>query len=155
MDSSRTFNKVTKGLGCHITLKTADLQDIIYTTLPDATNIGITLNSIYLFIPSFIPNAETQVMFDDSIKNSFTLSFDSWTTDRKIVNSGNQFQVDIGSAQNINSPKYLIVAHQTADRIATSNKEINNSIFDNLDVRKCFLEIDPIRYPRDEVIIRL
>ena len=32
-------------------------------------------------------------------------SFDSWTTDRKIVNTGLEFQVDIGSAQNINSPK--------------------------------------------------
>ena len=35
-------------------------------------------------------------MFNDSIKNSFTLSFDSWVTDRKIVNNGNEFQIDIG-----------------------------------------------------------
>ena len=49
----------------------------------------ITFDSLYLFVPSFIPDAETQVMFNDSIKNSFTLSFDSWVTDRKIVNNGN------------------------------------------------------------------
>ena len=40
-------------------------------------------------------------MFNDSIKNSFTLSFDSWTTDRKIVNTGLEYQVDIGSSVQI------------------------------------------------------
>ena len=64
-----------------------------------------------------------------------------------------EFQVDIGSAQNITAPKYLIVAHQTADRIATSDRAINNAIFDNLNVRKYFAEIDGVRYPRDEVIL--
>ena len=83
-------------------------------------------------------------MFNDSIKNSFTLSFDSWTSDRKRVNTGLEFQVDIGSAQNVNSPKYLIVAHQTANRSSTSNKSINNAIFDNLDIRKYFCEIDAV-----------
>ena len=43
------------------------------------------------------------------LKIAFTLSFDSWVTDRKIVNNGNEFQIDIGSAQNNNSPKYPIV----------------------------------------------
>ena len=90
-------------------------------------------------------------MFNDSIKNSFTLSFDSWTTDRKIVNTGFEYQVDIGSSANINSPKYLIVAHQTAARSGASNKANNISIFDNLDVRKYFVEIDGIRYPKDSV----
>ena len=50
-------------------------------------------------------------MFNESIKSSFTLSFDSWTTGRKTVNTGVEFQLDIGSASNINSPKYLIAAH--------------------------------------------
>ena len=79
----KTFKKITKGLGYHITLKTADLQDIIYTSIAVATPIQITFDSLYLFVPSFIPDAETQVMFNDSNKNSFTLSFDSWVTDRK------------------------------------------------------------------------
>ena len=90
-------------------------------------------------------------MFNDSIKNSFTLSFDSWTTDRKIVNTGLEYQVDIGSSANINSPKYLIVSHQTAARSGASNKANNISIFDNLDVRKYFVEIDGVRYPKDSV----
>ena len=149
----KTFKKITKGLGYHITLKTSDLNDIIYTTLPVATPIQITFDSLYLFVPSFIPNAETQVMFNDSVKNSSTLSFDSWITDRKIVNNGNEFQIDIGSAQNINSPKYLIIAHQTANRIATSDREINNAISDNLNVRKYFCEKDGGRYPKDEILL--
>ena len=79
----KAFKKITKGLGYRITLKTADLQDIIYTSMAVATPIQITFDSLYLFVPSYIPDAETQVMFNDSIKNSFTLSFDSWITDRK------------------------------------------------------------------------
>ena len=99
----KTFKKVTKGLGFHISFKTADLQDILFTTI--ATDINVTINSLYLFVPTFIPDAQTQLMFNDSIKNSFTLSFDSWTTDRKIVNTGLEYQVDIGSSANINSPQ--------------------------------------------------
>ena len=36
----RTFNKNTKRLGFHLTFKTADLQDIIYTTLGDAIKLS-------------------------------------------------------------------------------------------------------------------
>ena len=34
-------------------------------------------------------------MFNDSIKNSFTLSFDSGSTDRKTVNTQLEYQDDI------------------------------------------------------------
>ena len=50
-------------------------------------------------------------MFNDSIKSSFTLSSDSWTNDKNTVDTQLVYQVDIGSAQIINSPKYLIAAH--------------------------------------------
>ena len=112
--------------------------------------LNVTINNLYLFVPTFIPDAETQAMFNKAIQNNFTLSFDEWTTDRRIVNTGLEFQVDIGSASNINSPKYLIAAHQTQ---ANSNvgKTINNAIFDNLDVEQYFVEIDGIRYPKDGV----
>ena len=50
-------------------------------------------------------------------KNSFTLSFDFLSTDRKTVDTHLEHQVDIGSAQNFNSPKFLIAVHQTAARI--------------------------------------
>ena len=99
----------------------------------------MTINSLYLFVPTYIPSPETQLMFNDSIKNSFSLSFDSWTTDRKIVNTG--LRISIGcrkQSTNINSPKYLIVAHQTAAKSGVANKAKNISIFDNLDVRKSF-----------------
>ena len=47
------------------------------------------------------------------------------------------------------SPKYLSRAHQTKDRIETPNKNNNIAIFDNLDLRKSFVEINGQRYPRD------
>ena len=103
-----------------------------------------------MFVPTLIPDAATQTMFNNSIKNNFKISFDSWTSLRNIVNTDLEHQVDIGSAQNINSPKYLIVAHQTIGR-AVGGKAQNNAIFDNLNVRKYYVEIDGTRYPKDSV----
>ena len=59
-------------------------------------------------------------------------------------------QVDLKSGQPISSHKYFSCAHQTRDRIYTPNKK-NIAIFDNLDLRKNFVEIDGQRYPRDSL----
>ena len=111
------------------------------------------INSLYWFGPTLTPEATPQAMFNNSIKDNFKISFDSWTTERKVVNTGLEYQVQIGSAQNIKSPKYLIVAHQTAARAAAANKANNIAFFDNLDVRKYFVEFDGTRYPKDAVDI--
>ena len=92
-------------------------------------------------------------MFIDSFKGSFTLSFDSWSTDRKTVDTQLEYQVDIRSAHAITSPKILILAHQTADRIGVPNKVRNIAVFDNLIVRKYHDDIDGVRYPLDGVSI--
>ena len=97
------------------------------------------------------PSPETQSNFSNSIKNSFTLSFDSWTTDRRVIDTQLENQLDTGSAHKINSPKYLIAAHQTSDKSAAPNEANNTAIFDNLNARKNFVEIDSIRYPRESV----
>ena len=138
----KTFKKITKNLGFQLTFKTNDLQNIIYTTNADATQINVTINSLYLFVPVLTPNTETQVLFNESIKNNFTLTFDSWYTERKIFTDGGEFQVDIASSQNTISPKYLIAAHQTEARIGTASKRNNIGIFDHVDVKKYFVEID-------------
>ena len=52
------------------------------------------------------------------------------------------------------SPKFLIRAHQTKDRIDTPNKNYNIAIFDNLDLRKYYVEVDGQRSPRDGVSIK-
>ena len=91
-------------------------------------------------------------MFNESNKNNYTIAFDSWYIERKIVTDGNEFQVDIASSQNTNSPKYLIAAHQKEARIGTANKENNTAIFDHLDVKKYFAEIDGYRYPKESVL---
>ena len=72
-------------------------------------------------------------------------------TERKISNDGRELQVDIGSAQHINSPKYLIGATQTNDR-GTPNKARNPAVFDTNHVTKYFVEIDGVRYPKDGVL---
>ena len=146
----KSFKKITKNIGFHIKFRTADLQDIMFTSIAD--NIIVTINSLYLFVPSLIPNTETQLMFNESIQNNYRIFFDDWYTERRVV-SDRITQIDIGSAQSVNSPKYLLTAHQTAARLNAPNKTINISTFDNLNVRKYFVEVDSIRYPRDGVLI--
>ena len=145
----KSFKKITKNLGFHIIIRTADLQDIIFTSI--GNNINVTISSLYLFVPTLIPNTETQLMFNESIQNIYRIFFDDWYTERRVV-SDTITQIDIGSAQSVNSPKYLITAQQTAARLNAPNKLINVSRFDNLNVRKYFVEINSICHPRDDVL---
>ena len=101
----KTFKKVTENLGFHITFRTADLQDIIFTSIGD--NIIVTINSLYLFVPTLIPNTETQLMFNEPYQNHYRIFFDDWCTERRVV-SDTITQIDIGSAQQVDSPKNII-----------------------------------------------
>ena len=62
----RTFKKVTKQIGFHLTSKTTDLQDINHTTVGD--DIKINFDKLILYVPIFIPDANNQIMFQDSIE---------------------------------------------------------------------------------------
>ena len=146
----KTFKKVHKGLGFHLMFKTANLQDIIYTSMAD--DIDVTTNSLYLYVPNLIPSVETQLMFNEATQNNYKISFDEWYTERRII-TDLLIQHDIGSAQNVIQPKYLICSHQTNLRTSTPDKKINIAIFDNMDIRKYYVEIDGLRYPRDNVLI--
>ena len=127
----KTFKKVTENLGFHLTFKTNDLQDNIYTSMTD--DINVTINNLYLYVPSFLPSVETQVMFNEATQNNYKIYYDEWFTERRII-SDTITQLDIGSSQNVQSPKYLIGAHQTRDRIDAPISTKNVSIFDNLDL---------------------
>ena len=146
----QTFKKVTKNLGFHITFKTNDLQNIIYSSMAD--DINVTINNLYLYAPNLIPSVETQIMFNEATQNSYKISFDEWYTERRIISDTNT-QIDIGTSQHVNSPKYLIGAHQTRIRADTANKNNNIAIFDNLNLQKYYVEIDSVRYPRDNVLV--
>ena len=146
----KTFKKVTKNLGFHLTFKTNDLQNIIYSSMAD--DINVTINNLYLYVPNLIPSVETQVMFNEATQNNYKIIFDEWYTERRVI-SDTITQLDIGSSQNVQSPKYLIGAHQTRIRADTANKNNNIAIFDNLNLQKYYVEIDSVRYPRDNVLI--
>ena len=147
----KTLKNITINLGFHLTFEAASPQGVLYTTI--GGYIIITLNNLYLYVPVFNPSAGTQAMFKHSIKNNYKISFDPWYTDRQMVNDGLDFQVDIGRAQYINSPKYLIGGHLTNDRLNKLKKQRKIAISDNLDVRNYFCEIDGQRYLKDAVII--
>ena len=134
----KTFKKITKNLGFHLKFKMNDLQDIIFTTI--ANDITVTINSLYLYDPNIVPSSETQLLFNESITNNYTITFDSWYTERNISNAGRELQIDIASAQHINSPEYLIGAFQTNVR-TTPNKAGNPAIFDNNNVTKYLLKL--------------
>ena len=71
----KTFKRVTKNLGFHLTFKMNDLQSSIFTT--KATDINVTVDSLYLNVPILIPNTQTQVLFNESIINNYTITYDS------------------------------------------------------------------------------
>ena len=146
----KTFKKVTKNLGFHIIFKTKDLQNIIYSSMAD--DINVTINNLYLYVPNLIPSVETQVMFNEATENNYKIFYDEWFTERRVI-SDMITQLDIGSSQNVQSPKYLIGAHQTRARADTVNKNNNIAIFDHLNLKKYHVEIDGIRYPRDSVLL--
>ena len=76
-----------------------------------------------------------------------------WVSDRKPVNTCNEYQLDIGSASNIKMPLYLIAAHQKTQREnpARPPNHFDNAVFDNVGLKRYFVEIDDVRYPKDPV----
>ena len=146
----KTFEKITKNFGFLLTFKTADTNDIIYTTIGDP--ITVTIFNFDLHVPIFIPSAQTQAKFNEFFQNNFKSSFDSWYTGRKLVNYVQEFQVDIGSAQNVKSPKHLRAPHRSLARIGVPKQAKNIANFDKSVVRKYFVEIEGFRYPTDLII---
>ena len=82
------------------------------------------------------------MLFNESIRNIYTIIFDSWYSERKISSDGRELQVDIGRAQHFNSPKYLKGAFQNNDRIGTPDKVNNPAVFDTNHVTNYFVQID-------------
>ena len=85
-----------------------------------ADDINVTITNLYLFIPNLVPSVETQLMFNEATQNIYKISYDEYYTERRVISDW-LFQHDIGSAQQVSSPKYLIRAHQTKTRIDTPN----------------------------------
>ena len=80
----KTFKKkVTKNLGFHLSSKTNDLQDIIYTSVTD--DINVTINNLYLYVPNLIPSVETQVMVNEATQSNYKISYDEWFTERRKI----------------------------------------------------------------------
>ena len=145
---------------CELDLRTSNRKrDILYTTFGD-NGVNVSINSISLYNLTIIPNTETQVYFNEAFSKTFTLSNESWTTDRKPIRTAREFQIDFSSASNTNSPLYLIAAHQRTRRpnpddltINLSNNWFNNAIFDHSKVRKHHSEIDGVRYPKNPIMV--
>ena len=150
----RSFKKISESHGFALDSRTSNRKQDILCTIPGDNDVNVTIKSISLFIPQIIPSPETQVIFNDDISKFFSLSYESWTTDRKPGDTARELQIDILSASTINSPLCLIAAHQKTQRAELadpannlSNNRFNNAIFDHVEVRKYYSERDGIRYP--------
>ena len=108
----KTFKKWKKWPRFELQPETSnEEQNVSYTTLV-GSDVDVTINSLSLFTPSIVLSPEQQKSLNESIKSNFTLSFDPWLTEGKPVNTGIEYQLDVGSASIINVVSYLIPSHQ-------------------------------------------
>ena len=101
-----------------------------------ADDIIVTINKLYLYVPNLIPNIETQVMFNEATQKIYKMSYDEYYTEKRVI-SDRITQADIGSSQQVSSPKFLFGAHQTCTRADTPVKIVKLlyliiSIFENI-----------------------
>ena len=73
-------------------------------------------------IPNLIPSVENHLMFNEATQNKYKISYDEDYTERRLL-SDMIVQVDMGSAQQVKSPKYLSFAHQTKNRTKLPDKK--------------------------------
>ena len=115
-------------------------------------DINVTNNNLYLFIPNLIPCVVSQLLFNESTQIIYTISYDEDYTKIRLL-SDMIGQVDMGSAQQVKSPEYLIRANQIQHSINAPNKYNNFAIFGNLDLREYYVEKEGLRYPRYSLLI--
>ena len=84
------FKKKTKALGFPLDAKTNDLPSIIFTN-DAAAKLKVTLNSLYLDVPSFTAGEEKQMILNGCINKSFDLCFDVWPTIRQPLEKRQSF----------------------------------------------------------------
>ena len=41
-------------------------------------DINVAINNLYLYVPNLIPNAETQVMFNEATQNIYRITYDEY-----------------------------------------------------------------------------
>ena len=122
----KAFERLVKKHGFHLTFRTDNLQDIIYTSIAYAVKIDVTMNSLRLYESFLIPSTDTQGIFNESIQNRQRIMSEEWYTERRLV-TDQTYQFNIGSSRLQIFPKYLICAHQSENRSGLPNKR--NSFF--------------------------
>ena len=89
----------------------------------------------------------------ENSKKSFTLSFDSGTTGKNVVNTRLEYQLDVGASVKTYSPNYILAARQALAKEGPTNKEFNSSVFDFVGVKEYHVEMDKNRYHKDSANI--
>ena len=90
-----TFENISKSLGFEIQIKTPYEKQNIFQTNLGGNDVIVIINSLSLYVPNLVPSPSYQQMFNEAIRKSFTKSFDTWVTDRKPLNKGIEYQLDL------------------------------------------------------------
>ena len=78
-------------------------------------------------------------MVNEATQNKNKISYDEYYREKRVI-SDMLVQADIGSAQQVSSPKFMISAHQTKRRIGAPDKKLIllfliMSIFENITLK--------------------
>ena len=132
------FQKVTEGLGLELQLKTSNEKQGFFWTNLAGNAVNVTINILCLYLLCLVACPEQQQFFNEPIKKTSKLSFDFQVTDQKPTNTGNDYQLDKGSASNIIVPLFLIAQHQKThrDNPARPPNQFNIASFDIVYVRR-------------------
>ena len=76
----------------------------------------MTINGLSLYLPTGNPSPETQRLFNEANKKSFTLTIESWRTQRKQLSTSKEVQLEIIFSSKINVVLFLVAAHQKTQR---------------------------------------
>ena len=89
-------------------------------------------------------------MYSNYVSKNFTVCFDSLTTVKNPVNTGTEYQPDIGSPSNVDWSLCLSEVYQQIQRKnpASPSNQFNSAIFDTVNVRIYFVDFDSIRYAK-------
>ena len=79
---------------------------ILFTQPLEVRQLMLQLKAYNYRYQDLSPIQNNNKFCNKSTNSSFTISSDSWVTDRKPVNTGNEYQLYLGSVSNINVPLY-------------------------------------------------
>ena len=120
--------KATYGLGYKSTL-TRNKNDAVIDKAAGIADARIKIDHIHWYVPHYIPSIQQQGILSKQILNKTLRASIYWTICffLKEVNNQNLWNFELGSQENMNVPKWIIIGFQQRDRQHSQNFNKNTS----------------------------